>query len=478
MTVGRNDPCPCGSGKKYKNCCLRKDRDAAEARERALAVPPPAPRAAPDFPRPPGPAPARLAPVPEPKDPHEEALEARWEEFEKADYEGRVAIFQRALDEKDLDDEDAFEMLNQIFHDAVERGERGERDRFDALVAALRERLPEVYADNAVFFLSWLLEDAVAASRWEALPALGAELAECGPDDIDVYNGPLDLLAYHGPLPLLVQMHRTSWPRIQDSEDIMDWGISRFAERAIHYEVFDHLEHGGAPDASDAGLLERLAPYDVNPERLVDLVDLVSGKRKTSWALADYDLKAPPRKKRRDWYEDEDEDEDEDEERERDRPVAEGRRRLHLLSYEFVAHLRREEGVPYPKGELAREEIVTYLLRRVDGGLRQGRKAGKHAPGGHPLCPDRATLDHFLGGNLDLLNFRKYRAVVTFELMPAWLRFLEGRGLLSAEQRRAALEQLRPLRESLLKFLEKDRTDPHLAPALRAWGEEAKPAGG
>ena len=22
--VGRNEPCPCGSGKKYKNCCLRK----------------------------------------------------------------------------------------------------------------------------------------------------------------------------------------------------------------------------------------------------------------------------------------------------------------------------------------------------------------------------------------------------------------------------------------------------------------------
>ncbi|MBZ4241354.1 SEC-C domain-containing protein, partial [Mycobacterium tuberculosis] len=22
--VGRNDPCPCGSGKKYKQCCLAK----------------------------------------------------------------------------------------------------------------------------------------------------------------------------------------------------------------------------------------------------------------------------------------------------------------------------------------------------------------------------------------------------------------------------------------------------------------------
>ncbi len=23
---GRNDPCPCGSGKKYKQCCLKKDK--------------------------------------------------------------------------------------------------------------------------------------------------------------------------------------------------------------------------------------------------------------------------------------------------------------------------------------------------------------------------------------------------------------------------------------------------------------------
>jgi preprotein translocase subunit SecA len=31
--VGRNDPCPCGSGKKYKHCHLRQDR-AAERRGR------------------------------------------------------------------------------------------------------------------------------------------------------------------------------------------------------------------------------------------------------------------------------------------------------------------------------------------------------------------------------------------------------------------------------------------------------------
>jgi uncharacterized protein YecA (UPF0149 family) len=25
-SVGRNDPCPCGSGRKYKHCCLGRDR--------------------------------------------------------------------------------------------------------------------------------------------------------------------------------------------------------------------------------------------------------------------------------------------------------------------------------------------------------------------------------------------------------------------------------------------------------------------
>jgi len=33
--VGRNDPCPCGSGKKYKNCCMRQDR-VSESRELSL----------------------------------------------------------------------------------------------------------------------------------------------------------------------------------------------------------------------------------------------------------------------------------------------------------------------------------------------------------------------------------------------------------------------------------------------------------
>jgi len=51
-TVGRNDPCPCGSGKKYKRCCLAKDEQRA-AQEREHVPQPeedaPSPAQAPDI---------------------------------------------------------------------------------------------------------------------------------------------------------------------------------------------------------------------------------------------------------------------------------------------------------------------------------------------------------------------------------------------------------------------------------------------
>lgn len=36
--TGRNDPCPCGSGRKYKVCCLKKDEDAERERFKGAAA--------------------------------------------------------------------------------------------------------------------------------------------------------------------------------------------------------------------------------------------------------------------------------------------------------------------------------------------------------------------------------------------------------------------------------------------------------
>jgi hypothetical protein len=64
-TLGRNDPCRCGSGKKYKQCCLDKDEAAARAaRAKALAAVPAEATAAPE-----GGAAAHPGPKPRPKAP-------------------------------------------------------------------------------------------------------------------------------------------------------------------------------------------------------------------------------------------------------------------------------------------------------------------------------------------------------------------------------------------------------------------------
>jgi hypothetical protein len=38
MKIGRNEPCPCGSGKKYKNCCLAKKYSTPLAQKLLVTV--------------------------------------------------------------------------------------------------------------------------------------------------------------------------------------------------------------------------------------------------------------------------------------------------------------------------------------------------------------------------------------------------------------------------------------------------------
>lgn len=40
MKQGRNDPCNCGSGEKYKRCCMSKDEAAARSQAPAVAPSP------------------------------------------------------------------------------------------------------------------------------------------------------------------------------------------------------------------------------------------------------------------------------------------------------------------------------------------------------------------------------------------------------------------------------------------------------
>jgi hypothetical protein len=477
MKIGRNAPCHCGSGKKYKQCCLRKDE---EARRTALATPiepaAPAPRA------------AKPLNVPKPPpDPRIAAWNARWEAFEAGDYAAQMALFQHTLEEPELmDGEMAFEMLNKLFPATVEHNER---ERFEALVERLRARRPEVYDEEAHYCLDWLITNALVARRYDRVPALAGEMAMLAGKEIDLWNRVESQLAYHGLLSVLVEAMRLAWPQVRRSGDIVPWGIDEFAQHAIGYELLEYAERTPAPEASDPALLARLHFYsqDIVPERLAAYLAHLTGQAQRPWAMRDFEFAPPRRRSHHDWDE-------EDEEDAPDRAVNQstGDQNFYDLSIEFLGYLHRVEGVPYTKGELGRRELEKFIFERHAGELeyqesmleslqrdlthRRGRKlppTTKFRKYAHQLVPDHERLDRFLGGLLGFLNQLYYHTAAVFELIPAWLRFLESRHLIDAALRVQTLRDLESLIDPLCQVCGNFADDPTLHQALLRWREDA-----
>ena len=191
MRAGRNDPCPCGSGKKYKKCCLAKDQEESS---RQVAAIEPSPSSA---------EPTRTDPsmsavqakleaaiaaardkkaaardkepkVPaKPRDPAAEKAESLWLEFKSQAGEDRIAIFHKALeDDEVMDDELAFEMLSILHQEAVKSGDRrGSRNSV---------RLPSRATARGVRSKRSLLSVVVLAGRPGGEPAGGCLLPGVG----------------------------------------------------------------------------------------------------------------------------------------------------------------------------------------------------------------------------------------------------------------------------------------------------------
>jgi hypothetical protein len=370
--------------------------------------------------------------------------EARWEDFEKADYPGRLALFQRTLDEGLMDGENAFAMIDQLF---LASRERGEIERFLELCETLRRQAPEAFEEKAVYFLSWQIEIALVLGREDLLPELTTRLASHAGRDPDTFHRTLERLEYHGRLDLLLPLMRQAWPVVRDAEDILDWAIDEYADTAIWLEICAFLDDNPQGVGTDAALLERVGVFaeDIDAEAFAREVDLFAGRHPVSEQLADYQPSAGK-----------------DQGKSRQRLSKEARGRIIDLSKVFMGHARRAEGVPWTRAMLARDCLVEYLLEQADPREREGR------PLAHPLCPERASLDRFLARRLQLLSFQVHLVLATFGLLPAWLRFLRLHNLLTDQQHRAAFEDLGRRRGPLTDVAAKEG-DPRLGEALSAW---------
>ena len=316
------------------------------------------------------------------------------------------------------------------------------------------------------------MRDALAENRQDDVPSLARELAARAGRDIDVVDRTLDVLGYHGELPVLVEAYRIGWPGVNASNDIVPWGISEFAEKGVRHEIYDYLEHTESPDPDDPALLDRIRFFVPDPrvEYLHEFISDLTGKSGRDWKMEDFAPK-PHRKRRRDDWDEEDEEEEHP-----DR----GATNLSRLISEFVGYMRREEGVPFPRGDLVSHELRRYFDRRDEGDLdpqpsmleqamHPNRRLPKPPRPIHPLCPERVTLDVHLGGLMGFMNALYHTAAALFLAMPAWLRFLESRKLIDAGTHKKVLDDLRPLHATLLRIWEQYKEDPHLYREGQAW---------
>jgi SEC-C motif len=500
MYIERNDPCPCGSGKKYEECCLAKDEEAArEIPLNPFTASEILPETVGDDEKP------RVPP-----DPRAEAWGERWYEFSSSNYENRIDLFTQTLDEPELMDEEmAYEMLNELF---IQAEERNERDRFDALTDKLREKLPNIYEKNEGFMISWRITNAIIQGRSEIIPTFINDLGRLPGIDIDLWNRVESLLAYYGHLTTLTAAMRLGWTDVRDSAEIVPWGIDEFSYCAVQYEILNYLGQTSSPDANDPVLHEKIEHFygkDYFKDNIAEEINIFTGQLDRQWTLADFNLPMADEEQDEVWeamedwdddgldeengeweidddigdidYDDDDDDDWEVEEYNESHPAEDN---LRDLTYQFVWYARTLEGVPYSKAEMARLELRSFILERHEGTLEYRgsmydemlRNEGvnpkplrKYNPYNNLLVPDRERFEQFIVNMFQIWSPQPYRAAALMELLPVWLRFLQSQGLIDEELCQRTLFELKPIADDLLKIYRRGYHDRALCDAMERW---------
>ena len=446
--IGRNAPCPCGSGKKYKRCCLSKKQEEeriiveerklqdAKAEERMQVAEEEKIWEKEED---------RFSREEEEEDEYRKEVEAFWKDFSARDYEGKKAAFLEKLEDEQWM-KVSFDMLEEIYREGI--GKKNYRE-FDKLLVILEEKWPEIYKKDCHFYLKWQIKYAIAENLWDIVSPLVMKLAKKAHKEIDEFDDVKDWLEYYGQLPLLVKATKAAWAKVEKSSHIIPSAIDEFATISAAYLIFEYLEKHPS-NISEDELFQNILYYgDFERDKLRKYISHITGEAKPKWNLDDFHFSSRRGRER----------------------SKESRKHLYYLSIDFLGYLRREANVPYTKGETVRHAIHQYILERHAGELEHREsmlqammreRSGKPKPKRkkrkieHILCPDRETLDRYLFHFFHFLGAYPHSAAAVFELIPKWLSFLESNHLLDQKLHQSTLDSIKPLKEHLLKILRKE----------------------
>lgn len=421
MKVGRNDQCPCGSGKKYKKCCLPLQHSARPSPVDAQQVAGSA-----------GTESALAALQPEGSasatdQPH------FWEEYGMASVDARIDILRRVVEEeKRFDGELAYELLV----DVVEPLQHiGRPEDADAALDLVRERQPGAYRDQASWFDEWRVENALLAGQDVEGPLL--EFASRAQANVDGFFLMVDRLLYHGKTEALLMGLGPAWNALKDSPDVTEKAKQLIQRLAVDVVV----DHQLSLDPSAA---------ECSPELLEQIASIVGSDR----AHVDESFEHRARGGERHW-------------RVEDFGSGTGRsdNGLFLLAMDFSRLLFSRDDWPPSRANLAAHEFGWYLASAVSAPnraqpgrssqRRRGKKRGDKDSSSNQfrLAPTAPSADRYVADLIDPINPRPTRAATFYEALPPWIDFLVGQSLIPETEgpplTRRVIRRLAPLSELL-----------------------------
>jgi len=424
MKIGRNDPCHCGSRKKYKKCCMEKDslkeatRSDKTENEKELSAEFADKSDSDEIEN----EKELFADFPDKSDSSPDPADKFWDDFDSKDYEAKIAYFIETLNENNFGfDEIGFELMDVLYEESIRHNDRL---RFNELLNMLKKIAPSIYEEGEQYYLSWSIKNLVVEKKYDQIPELAKKLARTAGKDIDNFFDVLECLLYHCQLTAIMNAIPVAKPRIQQDLNIIPSGIEEFDELALNNIIFFYLKKYPSADAHDPKLLKELQLYlDIDENLLEEYFIYITNKSNKNWTISDFQyLKISSvhnndhsKKKTKSEHSQLDQ---------------------NLLDFcaAFLGYLRHQENIPYSKGFLGSNEIRQYISFRASGYYRfqPNIHKKKFSQSAFMLIPDEKSLDNYLADLLSFFNFKYYKAAAMLEMLPSWIKFLKWHHLINA----------------------------------------------
>jgi hypothetical protein len=452
MAIERNSPCPCGSGKKYKKCCLATDDAAAAARlaeaaaqkveeqrlaaaaaeeadrkieqerqervkaREALRVPTVAEELGLDDER--QARPDRYLVWPRPAEADQRVVDAWWEavelEYEKPRESKQAAwLLERTvafLDEHPQLFRELYLHEEFLFNLEAALRQAGRGEDFRSLMLRLRAEQPEMYYQGFGYWDLGLLADALLAGRNEDIPPCLALFRQEPIKFIDQFLEVVDLLAWHGCETELRGLLEPGAHQIADSPEVFggDFGLKWLTNLAM----IPALEAGDySPIALESLCQEVMAVgFLIDEEKTREWLRLAVLMASPTEEAATLNLNQPH-----------------------------GTRFDGDLSWNVAGWLHRTKGFGWASARFLTEALLNYWYW-AEKKRKGGNKGAKREPARFGLKAGR--LREYLGENCrDFLRILTLQALPTIQAFHYFTEYLVARGhLAEGEARKSQAE--------------------------------------